>query len=127
VSDIQKLRFKEPLLRRTAEQKTQEPAEINEAPSVKLLDGEVMRGGEIAFAGGTYCEVWIGRWKKEVGEEKVSLSPTTSTLPTRPFVGGLESASDTQGDREGAEGSAFADRLCAASLCLLPRSLETRT
>ena len=55
-------------------------------PLVKRLDGEVVRQGEIPFAGGMYYEVWVGQWKKgaeEVGGEKlekVSLSLTTPTL-----------------------------------------------
>jgi len=43
-------------------------------PLVKRLDGEVVRQGEIPFAGGMYYEVWVGQWKKgtdEVGGEKV--------------------------------------------------------
>lgn len=28
-----------------------------------------MKLGEIAFAGGTHCEVWVGQWEKGGGEE----------------------------------------------------------
>ena len=67
--DIQKLRFDEPLPHRTAEHEIQsQSAEANEAPPVKRLDKEVTRLGEIAFAGGMYCEVWVGRWEKGGGE-----------------------------------------------------------
>ncbi|KAF9653023.1 kinase-like protein [Thelephora ganbajun] len=74
-----KLRSHEPLPRHTSEHETQDsqPVEVNEAPPVKRLDGEVTRLGEIAFAGGLCCEVWIGRWEKGGGEkvdvEKVAL------------------------------------------------------
>jgi len=55
-------------------------------PLVKRLDGEVVRQGEIPFAGGIYYEVWVGQWKKGVGEvggektEKVSPTVATPTL-----------------------------------------------
>ena len=46
--------------------------EASEVPPVKRLDGEVTRLGDIPFAGGLYCEVWVGRWEKgsEVGRER---------------------------------------------------------
>ena len=37
-------------------------------PSVKILDGEVTKVGELAVTGGTYSDVWQGQW---LGEEKV--------------------------------------------------------
>ena len=123
MTDFQGLRFSEPLPRRTTEHKTREPVEVNEAPSVKQLDGEVTKEGEIAFGEGAYCEVWKGRWKKGGGEEIgeiVSFSLTTSILLTWLFVGGLESTSDTQCNRGGAEGPTFADRLHTTSSCHLP-------
>ena len=88
--DVQNLRFNEPLPR--------QPVEANEAPPVKRLDGEVTRLEEIAFAGGTYCEVWVGRWEKrggEVGGEKVGLSFAVFVLLTFSLAGGLESTPDT--------------------------------
>jgi hypothetical protein len=97
MADIQKLRSNEPLLRRTAEQEVQESqsVEANEAPPIKQLDGEVTRQEEIAFGGGMYFEVWVGRWEKgggeEVGGKKVSLSLTTLILLMWLFAGGLES------------------------------------
>jgi len=98
MADTQKLRFLEPLPQR------------EEIPLVKRLDGEVTRLGEIAFAGGMYCEVWVGRWEKgsregtggeKVDVEKVSLSLATSILLTRVVIGGLESTSNTQVTGEG--------------------------
>ncbi|KAF9649126.1 kinase-like protein [Thelephora ganbajun] len=71
--------FRELLRRRTAEPETQDSqlVEANTASPVKQLDGEVTRLGEVALAGGMYCEVWIGRWEKGGGEktdvEKVAL------------------------------------------------------
>ena len=91
--------------RRTAEHKTREPYEVNEAPPVKQLDGEVTKEGEIVFAAGVYCEVWRGRWKKGGGEEIgeiVGLGLATLFLLTRLFAGGLESTSNTKDDGEGA-------------------------
>ena len=61
-------------------------AEVSEVPPVKKLDGEVVRQGEIPFAGGMYYEVWTGVWEKRSGElggekpEKVSPGLTTPTL-----------------------------------------------
>ena len=105
MADIQRVRFNEPSLIRTTEPESQ-PVEANETPPVKRLDGEVVRLGEIAFSGGTYCEIWAGRWKKpgdkEADGEKVSLSPITSTLLMWLFAGGLESISIAQVLREDA-------------------------
>jgi hypothetical protein len=118
MADIQKLQLDEPLPPPNAER---ESGEVNEAPPVKQLDGEITRLEEIPFAGGTYCEVWVGRWVKEVGTEKpggreagrektggektdgekVSFNLVTSILPTRLFVGGLESTPNNQIAREG--------------------------
>jgi hypothetical protein len=114
MAGAQKLRFNEPLPHPNA---GRESGEANEAPPVKVLDKEVTRLEEIPFAGGTYCEVWVGRWVKEVGAdkpgsgeaggektdgEKVSSSLVTSIIPTRLFVGGLESTPNIQIAREGA-------------------------
>ena len=130
MADIQRVRFNEPSLIRTTEPESQ-PVEANETPPVKRLDGEVVRLGEIAFSGGTYCEIWAGRWKKpgdkEADGEKVSLSPITSTLLMWLFAGGLESVSIAQVFREDAQGLTFADCLYPTCSCLLPSSLETRT
>lgn len=85
--------------RRTTEHEIKDiqPPEANEAPSIRRLDGEVTRLEEIAFAAGTYCEVWEGRWAKGGGEkaevEKVSLNLTAFILLIRFFVGSLESTS----------------------------------
>lgn len=37
-------------------------------PTIKVLDGEVTKVGELAVAGGTYSDIWVGMW---LGEEKV--------------------------------------------------------
>jgi len=87
---VQKVQFNEPLSPRPVKHGTREiqSVDVNEIPLVKRLDGEVMRQGEIPFAGGMYYEVWVGQWKKGAGEgggekvEKVSLSITTPTLLT---------------------------------------------
>lgn len=59
--------------------------EASEVPPVKRLDGEVVRQGEIPFAGGMYYEVWVGLWEKGevagVKVEKVSTGPLL--LPCR--------------------------------------------
>ncbi|KAF9459539.1 TKL/TKL-ccin protein kinase [Collybia nuda] len=39
-------------------------------PSVKVLNGEVRKTGDLAIAGGTYSDIWLGKW---LGEEKVAL------------------------------------------------------
>ncbi|KAF7983136.1 hypothetical protein HWV62_24109 [Athelia sp. TMB] len=39
-------------------------------PSVKILDGEVEKVGELAVTGGTYSDIWEGTW---MGQEKVAL------------------------------------------------------
>ena len=38
-------------------------------PSIKVLNGEVVRKGDFAVAGGAYSDIWVGMW---LGEEKVS-------------------------------------------------------
>ena len=88
--NIQKLRFDEPSRRPTVEGEPPEsqPVESSEPPHIKRLDGRITRMGELAFAGGTYCEVWVGRWDKggeeagreKGGAEKVSLSFAVSIL-----------------------------------------------
>lgn len=37
-------------------------------PSVKILNGEVVRVGDLAVAGGTYSDIWHGQW---LGHKKV--------------------------------------------------------
>jgi len=39
-------------------------------PTIKRLDGEIERQGDIPFAGGLYCDVWLGTW---LSGEKVAL------------------------------------------------------
>ena len=109
--DIQKSRSSEPPPHRTAEHEIQDvqSTEPNEAPPVRRLDGEVTKRGDVALAGGTHCEVWVGEWVKggrmEGGEgdvEKVRLRLIMSTPLTWPFVGGLENTSSTSVVRESA-------------------------
>ena len=77
--------------------------ESSDPPPVKQLNGKITREGELAFAGGTYCEVWIGLWDKgseEAGREKadpekVILGHVDSTPLTPAFVGGFEGTSST--------------------------------
>lgn len=38
-------------------------------PTIKVLDGEITREGEIAIAGGTSSDIWRGRW---MGQKPVS-------------------------------------------------------
>jgi len=121
MADIQGLRFSEPLPIGEHKKQANQPVEVNEAPPVKQLDGEVVKLEEIGFGGGVYCEVWEGRWEKGRGEgidgekagdkgvrgekvdvEKVSLSLTAFILLKWLFIGGLESAPNTQITREGA-------------------------
>lgn len=37
-------------------------------PSIKLMNGEVRRIGDLAVAGGTYSDIWQGLW---LGQKKV--------------------------------------------------------
>jgi len=119
------LRFDEPLRRPTVLEEPQEGQSVEPStpPPVKVLDGKVTRKGELAFAGGTYCEVWVGLWDKGGGEEagrdkadgekeKVSSGLTPVILLTLLFVGGLESTSSTKVVREGAQGLTFPDHFC---------------
>jgi len=86
---VQKVRFSELPLARTARQGTRDSQTVSasELPPAKRLDREVVRLGGIPFAGGTYYEIWAGQWKKGAGEvgggrvEKVSLGLTTPILP----------------------------------------------
>ena len=99
------MQFHEPLRRPTVVHEAQESLldESSEPPPVKRLDGKITRKGELAFAGGTYCEVWVGMWDKggeEAGREKadpekVGLGRVDSTPLTPAFVGGFESTSST--------------------------------
>jgi hypothetical protein len=64
-------------------------------PSVKVLNGEVTKTGDLAIAGGTYSDIWLGTW---MGEEKVSceykkLDDTVYLL----LLGRLESSSQHKG------------------------------
>ncbi|KAF9651706.1 kinase-like protein [Thelephora ganbajun] len=79
------LGFHEPLLLRTTKPGTQESqlVETDEAPPVKRLDGEVTKLGDIAFAGGTHCEVWIGRWEKGGGKKVALKALRTLKSPER--------------------------------------------
>ena len=80
--------FREPLRRPRilSETRGSQPDELDE-PLPKRLDGKVTKKGVLAFAGGTYCEVWVGLWDKggeEAGREradpeKVGLILTTLT------------------------------------------------
>ena len=47
-------------------------------PSVKILNGEVVRIGDLAVAGGTYSDIWHGEW---LGKKKVRLT-ASSALPS---------------------------------------------
>lgn len=127
MSDFQIPQFHEPLSRRTTEQDAQS-IKTDETSLVKRLDKEVTKIGDIAFAGGMYCEVWEGEWKKGGGKggggenvevEKVSLGFAIPILLIG-FVGSPEGTSNTQVTREGARGSPFADRPNTTYPCLLP-------
>jgi hypothetical protein len=39
-------------------------------PSVKVLNGEVTKSSDLAIAGGTYSDIWLGAW---LGEKKVTI------------------------------------------------------
>ena len=69
MADIQMFQSQESLPRHTTGSETQDTqsVEANEPPPVKRLDGQVTRIGDIAFAGGMYCDVWVGEWKKSGG------------------------------------------------------------
>ena len=91
--DIQQPRSPETPSSRSTEHEIQDtqPIEASEPPPIKRLDGEIKRLGDIAFAGGTFCEVWVGEWSKGSKEEgggeeidgekieKVSIGFTAST------------------------------------------------
>jgi hypothetical protein len=52
-------------------------------PSVKILNGEVIRDGHFPVAGGAYSDVWVGRW---LGEYKVSLDGSAlRSVNTNPY------------------------------------------
>jgi hypothetical protein len=48
-------------------------------PSVKVLNGEVTKVGDLAIAGGTYSDIWIGAW---LGEKKVIIKSTHAYIMT---------------------------------------------
>ena len=39
-------------------------------PTVKILDGEVMREGNYPIHGGAHSDIWVGKW---LGKEKVRI------------------------------------------------------
>ncbi|KAJ7582457.1 TKL/TKL-ccin protein kinase [Mycena floridula] len=51
------------------------------APSVKILDGEVMKLGELPIAGGSDSDIWLGQW---LGEEKVALKSLRNIKASHP-------------------------------------------
>ena len=95
MAHVQKVQFHEPLRRPTvvSEPQVSPLDESSEPPPVKRLDGKITKKGELAFAGGTYCEVWVGLWDKggeEAGREKsdpekVSLGLATFCPPDTVF------------------------------------------
>jgi len=139
MADLQRTRSDVPPPRHATEYGAREGqwVEANELPTVKRLDGEVVRIGKHPFVGRTHCDVWAGWWKKcgrveggreETYDEKVGLNPTTSILLTRLLAGRPESASSVKVIKEGVQGLTLADRLDAVPTSrLLPRSLGTRT
>ena len=101
MTDIQKVQFNEPPPHRPGdEERESQSIEASEIPTVKQLDGQVVKPAEVAFSGGTYCKVWVGQWhkpgEKEGGGEKVRLSPATPIQLMWLSVGGLESTSSAQ-------------------------------
>ncbi|KAF8803631.1 TKL/TKL-ccin protein kinase [Phlegmacium glaucopus] len=50
-------------------------------PTIKVLDGEVTKVGELAVAGGTYSDIWVGMW---LGEEKVALKSLRNVKASDP-------------------------------------------
>ncbi|KDR81397.1 hypothetical protein GALMADRAFT_89278 [Galerina marginata CBS 339.88] len=50
-------------------------------PAIKILNGEVTKIGELAVAGGTYSDIWIGQW---LGEEKVALKALRNVRASDP-------------------------------------------
>ncbi|KAG5735513.1 Protein kinase byr2 [Termitomyces sp. T112] len=48
-------------------------------PSIKLMNGEVIRIGDLAVAGGTYSDIWQGLW---LGEKKVALKALRNVKAT---------------------------------------------
>ena len=118
----------EPVPHNTVEHEPRESQQIeaSELPPIRRLDGEVTRMGAHPYAGGTYCEIWEGLWRKHgqgaVGREAlgemVSLSLITSISLTGLFVGGIESASRTPFIGRDAQGLTFADQLCVTCSCL---------
>ena len=82
MADVQKARFDERLPHQESR-----PVDHSELPSVKRLDRKVTRKGDIPFAGGVYCEVWVGFLDNGGGKadpEKAGLSLTTPILLTLP-------------------------------------------
>ena len=81
IPDIQMSRSSEPPLHRIPEHEIQDvqSTKANEALPVRRLDGEVTKTGDVAFAGGTHCEIWKGQWVKGGDVEKVRLRLIIST------------------------------------------------
>ncbi|KAF8964090.1 TKL/TKL-ccin protein kinase [Flammula alnicola] len=50
-------------------------------PTIKILNGEVTRNGDLAVAGGTYSDIWIGMWLEA---ERVALKALRNVRATDP-------------------------------------------
>jgi serine/threonine protein kinase len=50
-------------------------------PTIKVLNGEVSKTGELAVAGGTYSDIWLGLWLRE---EKVGLKALRNVRSSDP-------------------------------------------
>lgn len=60
------------------------------SPGVKVLNGEVTKEGDLAIAGGTYSDIWLGRW---LGEKTVNAHYRFRLVAYLNVIGGrLESA-----------------------------------
>ncbi|KXN89363.1 Dual specificity protein kinase splA [Leucoagaricus sp. SymC.cos] len=57
-------------------------------PTIKILDGEITRDGEIAIAGGFNTDIWRGKWmgQKEVALKAIRLVKATDKKAQQHFV-----------------------------------------
>ena len=134
MSGVQRVQSTVPSPRRVTKRGARESqlVEASGAPSIKRLDGEVVKERKLTFAGGTCREVWVGRWKRSSREgdrekecwEKVGLWLTTPLLLKWLFTGRFES---TQVIGEYAKGLAFASRRYTTSSRIFSWSLGSRT
>ncbi|KAG6816948.1 hypothetical protein H0H87_001463 [Tephrocybe sp. NHM501043] len=81
-------------------------------PSIKLMNGEVTRIGDLAIAGGTYSDIWQGLW---LGKKKVALKALRNIKATDPKARKVSPWQDFGNVLEYTKQVVDADKICLLS------------